>query len=220
MAKKYNSQQTIESILSVSAELFNEKGYENTSMQDIVNALRMSKGAIFHHFTSKEDILKTVAHRQAEHDNQMRCQWLDEMQGLTAKEKLVGLLERNIRSEHIRSFNSMLYTQLVSPHIVITLMQNSVNIVAPQFAKIMREGVNDGSITTEYPEECAEVFILLHNIWCTHTIFERESFTTIRKLKYLQQVMKSMGADIISDSLIHEYMQFIENEKSLKNNSN
>ncbi len=39
MAKKYNPQQTRENIITVSTNLFVQKGYDKTSMQDIVDAL-------------------------------------------------------------------------------------------------------------------------------------------------------------------------------------
>lgn len=43
------------------AEAVLEKGYENTTIQDIIDALgNLSKGAIYHHFKSKEDILEAV----------------------------------------------------------------------------------------------------------------------------------------------------------------
>ena len=50
MARNKYPQRTVEKILEVSLALFNEKGYEKTTIQDIVNALGMSKGAIYHHF--------------------------------------------------------------------------------------------------------------------------------------------------------------------------
>ena len=50
MARNKYPEQTVEKILEVSLKLFSEKGYEKTTMQDIVNALGMSKGAIYHHF--------------------------------------------------------------------------------------------------------------------------------------------------------------------------
>ena len=46
MARNKYPQRTVEKILEVSLALFNEKGYEKTTIQDIVNALGMSKGAI------------------------------------------------------------------------------------------------------------------------------------------------------------------------------
>lgn len=56
MARKNNPKQAIENIITISAKLFAEKGYDKTSMQDIADAVGMSKGGIFHHFNSKEEI--------------------------------------------------------------------------------------------------------------------------------------------------------------------
>ncbi|MBI3671067.1 MAG: TetR/AcrR family transcriptional regulator [Acidobacteria bacterium] len=44
-------------ILRTAARLFQERGYEATSMQDIASALNLSKGALYHHFQSKDEIL-------------------------------------------------------------------------------------------------------------------------------------------------------------------
>ena len=45
------------SIAKVAARLFNEKGYIETSLDDIAFAARISKGAIYHYFDSKNDML-------------------------------------------------------------------------------------------------------------------------------------------------------------------
>jgi len=44
-------------IVKVAAKLFNEKGYLETSMEDISNAAHLSKGGIYHYFSSKNEIL-------------------------------------------------------------------------------------------------------------------------------------------------------------------
>ena len=210
MPRKYNSKQTVENIISVSTRLFAEKGYEQTSMQNIVTDLGMSKGAIFHHFKSKEDIFETVIRRQSELIEQAMRRLIDEMQGFSAKDRLVSLLERSVQDEQVCSFQGAFSPQLVCPNIIIANVQNSMSIAAPILAEIMREGVADGSITTDAPEECAEVFILLFSVWCTHIVFQCDIPVSNRRLKYLQQIMKKMGADIISDRLIAKYMHFIQ----------
>lgn len=64
VARNKYPEETIERILDVSLELFIQKGYENTSIQDIVNNLGgLSKDAIYHHFKSKEEILEAVSKR-------------------------------------------------------------------------------------------------------------------------------------------------------------
>ena len=58
MARNKHPEETVEKILAVSAKLFMEKGYEHTTLQDIIDNLGgLTKGAIYHHFKSKEDIL-------------------------------------------------------------------------------------------------------------------------------------------------------------------
>ena len=44
-------------ILRVSARLFQQKGYDATSMNDVAAALKFSKGGLYHHFQSKDEIL-------------------------------------------------------------------------------------------------------------------------------------------------------------------
>lgn len=210
MPRKNNPKQTIENILSVSAKLFSERGYDKTSMQDIVEALGMSKGAIFHHFKSKEDILKSVISRQSNYVEQTIYEWVNKMDGLTAKEKLMGILEKNLHDQQMHTLDNVLSSQIHNPHFVMGNMQDCVNKSAPFFARIMREGNEDGTIATEFPEECAEVFFLLMNIWCDTSIFMCDISHLGRRLRFLQQLMMKMGADIISDELITEYLKFIE----------
>ncbi len=47
-------------LLSGAAHLFREKGYERTTVRDIASEIGIQSGSLFHHFKSKEDILKAV----------------------------------------------------------------------------------------------------------------------------------------------------------------
>ncbi|MDM7324641.1 MAG: TetR/AcrR family transcriptional regulator [Thermus sp.] len=48
-------------ILEEAARLFTEKGYEATSVQELAEALGLSKAALYHHFPSKEEILYEIS---------------------------------------------------------------------------------------------------------------------------------------------------------------
>jgi AcrR family transcriptional regulator len=52
-----NSSSSRQEILHASARLFRERGYDATSMNDIAGALKLSKGGLYHHFRSKDEIL-------------------------------------------------------------------------------------------------------------------------------------------------------------------
>lgn len=52
-----NSTDSRQGILRTAARLFNQKGYDATSMSDVAAALKFSKGTLYHHFPSKDEIL-------------------------------------------------------------------------------------------------------------------------------------------------------------------
>ena len=49
---------SLESLLAVAVEVFNERGYDGTSMEDLSQRLGIAKSAIYHHVSSKEDLLR------------------------------------------------------------------------------------------------------------------------------------------------------------------
>jgi TetR/AcrR family transcriptional regulator, transcriptional repressor for nem operon len=204
MARNKYPEQTLEQILFVSTKLFKEKGYEKTSIQDIIDALGMSKGAIYHHFKSKEEILNAVMDRQFSYAAQKLDQMIQDTQAANAKEKLTMILEHIVADPKAHSVDSILSEQMKNPQFVLTGIKEGVNKDAPNIARIMLEGIEDGSITTDFPTECAEIFMLLGNIWINPILFKRKHDETLNRLKFLQQLMKVLGADIVSDQLIQK----------------
>ena len=59
-------EETRQEMLAVAERLFCTKGYEATSVQDILNVLHISKGGFYHHFNSKEEVLNTLCRMRAE----------------------------------------------------------------------------------------------------------------------------------------------------------
>lgn len=209
MTRKNNPKQAIENIITISAKLFAEKGYDKTSMQDIVDALGMSKGGIFHHFNSKEDIFNAVMERQFEQVIETVNQWLDEMHGLTAKEKLRGLIKRNLTDEKIiKESGNMISSAIESPQIILAFTQNNLKKLAPIIADVIREGIEDRSITTAFPDECAEILLLLLNFWCDTDIFQGDFSTLHKRFRFLQHLMRQLGVDILEDEIINTISDF------------
>lgn len=52
-----------EQILDISLSLFLEKGYDNTSISDIVTKLDIARGTLYYHFESKEAIMDAIIER-------------------------------------------------------------------------------------------------------------------------------------------------------------
>jgi AcrR family transcriptional regulator len=54
---------TRDEILDAAAQIFSQKGFHATSMQDIAQAVRLQKGSLYYHVTSKQEILVDVLNR-------------------------------------------------------------------------------------------------------------------------------------------------------------
>ena len=62
--------ETKERILNTALALFSQRGYLGTSMSDIANELGMTKGALYKHYTSKQEILDRITARMRELDQE------------------------------------------------------------------------------------------------------------------------------------------------------
>lgn len=58
--KNIQAKNTIDRIVNQAMKLFLEKGYHGTSIDDITQAARLTKGALYWHFKSKEDLLERI----------------------------------------------------------------------------------------------------------------------------------------------------------------
>lgn len=203
MARNKHPEQTVNLILDVAFRLFMEKGYEHTSIQDIIDHLGgLSKGAIYHHFKSKEDILVAVTDRMMADSNRMLAQIRDS-EGLTGKEKLKVLFKASIN----RPEQNDLFTAAPDFHhnekLLFSIMHDTVKETAPDYIlPILKQGISDGSIKTDYSEQLAELILLAANVWMNPMIFDSSVEETYRKFMVLDQMMKSFGLDVLDEQLL------------------
>ena len=105
MARNKYPEETVQKILAVSYRLFLEKGYDHTTIQDITDALGMSKGAVYHHFKSKEAILDRI-YDQYYAESGLHAAALD-APGLSGLEKLRKLLLLELTDQGKLSIDSV-----------------------------------------------------------------------------------------------------------------
>lgn len=202
MARNKHPEETVNLILDVSFHLFMEKGYERTSIQDIIDHLGgLSRGAIYHHFKSKEEILEAVTNRMTAESNRMLAQIRDR-KDLTGKEKLRMIFYESIN----RPVQDDIFTAAPNfhnnPRLFFSLVQDTINEAASQYIQpILKQGIADGSIKTEYPEQLAELIMLAANVWMNPMTFDSTAEETRRKFMVFRQMLESFGLDIVDDKL-------------------
>ena len=203
MARNKYPEQTIQRILDVSTKLFFEKGYENTSVQDILDELGdLSKGAIYHHFKSKEDIFDAIATKLSEANLPFFAQVQKDVT-LTGAEKLRKLVSLNIASESTKQIIDIAPNLLDNPKFLAIQLKEIRDYVTPVFiAPMIEDGVKDGSIKTDNPYELAEVITLLINVWINPLILGNDTKRLSSKCKLINEFLAQYNIILFDDETI------------------
>ena len=208
MARNKHPEETVSLILDTAFRLFMEKGYERTSIQDIIDHLGgLSKGAIYHHFKSKEDILAAVVDRMTAESNHM-LEEIRERTDLTGKEKLKTIFKESISRPVMDEMFMIVPNLHDNPRLLHSIFREAVELVAPQYIlPIIRQGISDGSIQTDYPAELAELIILVANAWMNPMILDDTPEESYRKFMVFRQMMEGFGLDIVDDKLLNRLQE-------------
>ena len=208
VARNKYPEETVNQILEASYRLFMEKGYEHTSIQDILGALNgLSKGAIYHHFKSKEDILDAVTDRITQGVEQRLTAIRDE-KGMNGKQKLKRIFEASIHQQEQDEVFRTAPNLGDNPRLITMIVNDTMQIVVPEYIlPIVEEGIADGSIQTKYPKELSEVVLLVGNIWMNPMIFDNTPSEMVSKFCFFQEMMRALGLDIIDDSMLKRFQE-------------
>ncbi|UZE95379.1 TetR/AcrR family transcriptional regulator [Alkalimarinus alittae] len=96
-------------LLVKAAHLFKVKGYERTTVRDLANEVGIQSGSIFHHFKTKEEILKAVMEEAIRYNTERMKRALEKAP--TVKDKLLELIKCELTS--ITGFTGEAMTVLV-----------------------------------------------------------------------------------------------------------
>lgn len=146
-----------EEILKIARNFFLTKDYEKTTMIDIMDALGIAKGTIYHYFKSKEALFEAVIKDIVE-ENIKQMSVLVKNSSRSALEKIQLLVNAgNISRENekiVEQLHKPANDALHSRLLAVALMKQ-----APLYAEIIQQGCDEGAFETDAPLECAE-FIL------------------------------------------------------------
>ena len=208
MARNKHPEETVNLILDVAFRLIMEKGYEHTSIQDIIAHLGgLSKGAIYHHFKSKEDILVAVIDRITSESNQMLAEIRDRFD-LNGNEKLKAIFRESIT----RPVQNDIFTAAPdfhnNPKLLFSLLHDTIENAAPNYIlPIIEQGISDGSIQTEYPKQLAELILLAANVWMNPMIFDSTEEESDCKFMVFRQMLQGFGLDIVDDEILERLQE-------------
>ena len=200
MARNKYPEITVEKILEAAQRLFLEKGYEHTTIQDIVDELGgLTKGAVYHHFKSKEDIICALSDKLFAENNPFAA--VKQRKDLNALQKMREAVKLNQQNTQEKQLNIEALPLLKNPRILVEMIQSNHQQLTPLWRDLLEEGIADGSIQTEYPKEIAELIPLLGDVWLYPNLFPATEEELVHRFFFFKEMLEKMGAPIIDDEL-------------------
>ena len=151
-------------LLDAAEKLFFEKGYDRTSVQDILDALGMSKGGFYHYFDSKEAVLRAVSERRAEARFERLTQELyGSRRGPIDRLNLLLGMANLYEREDLRFATMMLKLCYIDGDAAMREHRRRILLdrLAPYVADVIGEGMADGSFHARHPMELGKLLLLL-----------------------------------------------------------
>jgi AcrR family transcriptional regulator len=162
-------------ILTAAQRLVYHKGYEQMTIQDILDDLHISKGAFYHYFDSKGAVLEALVERMAVKEILPLLTPIVQDPDLPALEKLNRYFNTTGRWKIAKKtfMLELLRVWLADENAIVRqkMFAQSVKHVAPLLTKIIHQGIQEGVLTTSYPDQVGEVVFSL--IYALGDIFGR-----------------------------------------------
>lgn len=150
-----------EQILNHSFKLFLKKGFDATSISDILQDLNIARGTLYYHFESKEAIMDAIIERFGQQAVESATQVVvndnlsvhDKLFGLFAAVQIGKLTGGEVMLDYLhRPQNSLFHEKS---------QQMILKKISPLLAQIIREGNLQNVFNNDFPEETAEMAVLI-----------------------------------------------------------
>ena len=151
-------------ILDAAERLFFERGYDHTSIQDILNELGISKGGFYHYFDAKESVLREISERRAvERFDGLNAELYATRRSPIDRLNLLLTLPNLFESEDIHFAALMLKICYLDGDASIRAHRRRILLerLLPFVDGVMGEGVADGSLHSRYPAQIGRLLLML-----------------------------------------------------------
>ena len=170
----------------------------------------MTKGVIYHHFESKDEILQSII---SENNHEiLNYNW----RGDTALEKIQNSLMDAFSNLEQQRLVYSVSIMLRSPRLLGEQYLSLFSDFLPGIREKVFEGVKDKSIKTEYPEELADLIVLTLNIWIGFQISIYSVEELKSKMNFIKLTFEGLGVQLITDEMMEVIFQLFDHLKGVK----
>ncbi|BDF35303.1 AcrR family transcriptional regulator [Lachnospiraceae bacterium] len=207
MPRRDPDQKTKQDILETAMRLFAEKGLENVKVEDVVKEVGVTRGAFYHYFKSREELIAGVMYKAFEENDDNPYLLAYKQKGLNALEKLRFAAKLSLRS-HLDASESMRkqIKELSSDPIVFkNEIIFQVTVMAAYIEKLLIEGNKDGSMHVSFPKQASQTIAWLVASWLSPYLLEVSYEEYIDKISFFEQLVASLGVLIMDDEMKEIY---------------
>ena len=150
-------------IIEAAERLFYEKGYEQTSVQDVLDALSLSKGGFYHYFQSKIELLEAVCRRQSVRDAEEMTAAVARQEGAVAKLNMLLKYCGLLRADRMDFALLVLRVGYLGGSLQLRacLREGLMETALPMMREIILEGMAENVFFTRFPDDIGELILQL-----------------------------------------------------------
>lgn len=160
----------LKEILDCAETLFASKGYDKTSVNDILKAVDIGKGTFYYYFESKESLMYAVI----KHVLARYCESLDVIlkdNTLNALEKFIRITLGNMpKAQYTQNFIIDLQKQDNSSFQQISTKEG-ILLFTPILTEVIMQGIAEGIFNTPYPKETVEQILTINWFLFNQSLF-------------------------------------------------
>jgi len=179
-------EQRKQELLKIAYDLFLSRGYENTSVDTIIEEAGIAKGTYYYYFESKEAMLEEVCMMMIDGESEKAMQIAES--DIPLPQKIIGIIS-SFRPEQKEK---TITDTLNSPENI--LMHDKVNkriveVVAPILTKVAEQGIEEGIIDCDNVYERVRMLLIISN-----TLFDDYKVTERDVDVFIDMIEKLLGA--------------------------
>lgn len=195
-------------ILGAAQKLFLSKGYEETSITDIMQEVGGAKGMFYRFFQSKEEIMQALGDQMFFENNPFEIiKTRTDLNGLQKIRELLVLNQSNTERDNL---NVQAIPILKDPRILTAAIEANRRVLTPLWFELLEEGRQDGSIQTEYAKELSELLPLI-NFWLMPSVYPATAEEIRHKYHFIVEVLAQMGLPLVDDEMTTLAEKFFTN---------
>ena len=193
-------------IINAARKFFFQKGYEQTSIQDIIDDLGIAKGTFYYYFTSKIDLLDQLIDRTTSEIYASLKPILNMDMNAIEKFNKIFQAATAVSMQNIDVFLVTLGVMFRDENTIIRvkMYRRMVEKNTPLFSSIIEQGIKEGVFNNPYPSDAAELLmqigVTLDETICRLILHEDETLEHLVKIMvqktklYLDAMERILGA--------------------------